>query len=122
MTRLVFVRRFLTDYARNPVNLVLLAVVPVLFVVVVAGTIADFAKLLGGTGPAVQTVAAAWAAAFLAGIAMYFQTATPRETDRRVVIAGLPAPASCLPGSSPASPWPHSPGNRPGRTRRTHGH
>lgn len=96
MTRLVFVRRFLTDYARNPVNLVLLAVVPVLFVVVVAGTIADFAKLLGGTGPAVQTVAAALAAAFLAGFAMYFQTATTRETDRRVAIAGLPAPRLVL--------------------------
>jgi len=91
MTTMVFVRRFLADYARNPVNLLLLAVVPVVFVVVVAGSLADFAKVLGGTGPAVETVTAAWAAAFLAGIAMYFQTATTRETDRRVVIAGFPA-------------------------------
>ena len=91
MTTVVFVRRFLTDYARNPVNLLLLAVVPVVFVVVVAGSLADFAKVIGGTGPAVQTVTAAWAAAFLAGIAMYFQTATTRETDRRVVITGFPA-------------------------------
>ena len=96
MTTLVFVRRFLTDYARNPVNLLLLAVVPVVFVVVVAGSLADFAKLLGGTGSAVQTVAAAWAAAFLAGIAMYFQTATTRDTDRRVVITGFPAPRLVL--------------------------
>lgn len=92
MSTLVFVRRFLTDYARNPVNLLLLAVVPVVFVVVVAGAMADAAKLLGGPGgPAVETATAGWAAGFLAGIAMYFQTAATRDTDRRVVIAGLPA-------------------------------
>lgn len=92
MTVLVFVRRFLTDYVRNPVNLLLLVVIPTVFVVVVAGSLADYAKLLGGPGgPAVQTAAAGWAAAFLAGIAMYFQTAATRDTDRRVVIAGLSA-------------------------------
>ena len=97
MTAVVFVRRFLTDYARYPVNLVLLAVVPVVFVVVVAGSMADAAKLLGGVGgPAVETATAGWAAAFLAGIAMYFQTAATRDTDRRVVIAGLPAPRLVL--------------------------
>lgn len=85
-----FVRRFLADYARNPVNLLLLVVVPTVFVVVVAGSMADAAKLLGGVGgPAVETAAAGWAAAFLAGIAMYFQTAATHETDSRVVIAGL---------------------------------
>jgi hypothetical protein len=91
MTVLVFVRRFLTDYARNPVNVLLLVVVPVVFVVVVAASLADFAKLLGGTGSAVPTVTAGWAAAFLAGIAMYFQIAATRDTDRRVVIAGFQA-------------------------------
>ncbi|HEX5995149.1 MAG TPA: ABC transporter permease [Jiangellales bacterium] len=91
MTTVVFVRRFLTDYARNPVNLVLLAVVPIVFVVVVARTMADAAFLLGGAGgPAVETATAGWAAAFLAGIGMYFQTAATREVDRRVVTAGLP--------------------------------
>ena len=90
MSTLVFVRRFLSDYARNRVNLLLLAVVPMVFVVVVGGSIADFAKLLNGPGgPAVQTATAGWAAAFLAGIAMYFQTAASRDTDRRLVIAGL---------------------------------
>jgi ABC-2 family transporter protein len=90
MTTLVFVRRFLTDYARNPVNLLLLVLVPTIFVVVVAGSMADAAKLLGGVGgPAVETASAGWAAAFLAGIAMYFQTAATRDTDRRIVIAGL---------------------------------
>ena len=89
-TTLAFVRRFLADYARNPVNLLLLVVVPTVFVVVVAGSMADAAKLLGGVGgPAVETAAAGWAAAFLAGIAMYFQTAATQETDSRVVIAGL---------------------------------
>jgi ABC-2 family transporter protein len=92
MTTLVFVRRFLGDYVRNPVNLLLLAVVPVAFVIVVAGAMADAAFLLGGPGgPAVETATAGWAAAFLAGIAMYFQTSATRDVDRRVVIAGLPA-------------------------------
>src|SRR5680860_79137 len=92
MITVIFVRRFLADYARNPVNLLLLVVVPTIFVVVVAGSMADAAKLVGGVGgPAVETATAGWAAAFLAGIAMYFQTAATRDTDRRVVIAGLPA-------------------------------
>jgi hypothetical protein len=92
MTTLVFVRRFLADYARNPVNLLLLAVVPVVFVVVVAGSMADAAKLLAGPGGvSVETASAGWAAAFLAGIAMYFQAAATRDTDRRVVVAGLPS-------------------------------
>ncbi|MEO6998148.1 MAG: ABC transporter permease [Terracoccus sp.] len=92
MTTLVLVRRFLTDYVRNPVNLLLLALIPTVFVVVVGGSLSDFTKLLGGPpGSSVQTATAGWAAAFLAGIAMYFQTAATRDTDRRVVIAGLPA-------------------------------
>jgi hypothetical protein len=92
MITLVFARRYLLDYVRNPVNLMLLAVVPVVFVVVVAGTMADAAKLLGGVGgPAVETATAGWAAAFLTAIGMYFQTAAARETDRRLVITGLPA-------------------------------
>lgn len=87
----LFVRRFLADYARNPVNLLVLVLVPVVFVVVAAGPMADAAKLLGGIGPSVETATAGWAAGFLAGIAMYFQTRSARTTDRRVVLAGLPA-------------------------------
>ncbi len=91
MTALLFERRFLADYARNPVNLLLLALVPAVFVVVVAGSLADFANLLGGpSGSAVETATAGWAAAFLAGIALYFQTATTRDADRRLIFAGLP--------------------------------
>ncbi|MGJ3227179.1 ABC transporter permease [Micromonospora aurantiaca (nom. illeg.)] len=92
MTVLAFVRRFLADYARNRVNLLLLVVVPVVFVAVVAGTLADAARILGGRGgAAVENATAAWSAAFLAGIGMYFQSAATRDTDQRVVLAGLRA-------------------------------
>ncbi|MGC1210300.1 MAG: ABC transporter permease [Micromonospora sp.] len=87
---MVFVRRFVADYARNRVNLLLLVVVPVVFVGVVADSLADAAQVLGGWGgAAVETATASWAAAFLAGVRMYFQTATTRATDQRVVLAGL---------------------------------
>jgi hypothetical protein len=90
MTTALLARRWLDDYARNPVNVLLLVVVPVVFVGVVAGSLADAAKLLDGTGGlAVETATAGWATAFLVGIAMYFQTSTTRETDRRLVTAGL---------------------------------
>ena len=103
MPTLLFMRRFLTDYVRNPVNLLLLVVVPTVFVVVAGGSLAESAKVVGGTGgPAVQIATVGWAAAFLAGIATYFQTVDTRETDRRVVVAGLPAArlvlARLLPG------------------------
>jgi ABC-type Mn2+/Zn2+ transport system ATPase subunit len=93
MSTALFVRRFLSDYARNPVNLLLLVVVPVVFVVVAGGALADSARLLGGAGggPAVETATAGWAAGFLAATAMYFQVSAAREADRRLVIAGLPA-------------------------------
>jgi hypothetical protein len=92
MSALPFTRRYLQDYARNPVNILLLAVVPAVFVIVVAGSMANAAKLLGGPdGLAVQTATAGWAAALLAAIAMYFQTASTRDVDRRLTIAGLSA-------------------------------
>ena len=93
MKGLLFVRRFLADYARNRVNLLLLVLVPVVFVVVAAGSVADAAKLFGGSGDAsaVATGTAGWAAGFLAGVAMYFQVAAARDADRGLVIAGLPA-------------------------------
>jgi len=90
-TAALLVRRFLADYTRNGPNLVLLAVIPVVFVVVAAPPMADAARLLGGTGggPAVETVTAGWAAAFLTAVAMYFQISTARTTDRRLALAGL---------------------------------
>src|SRR6266511_3951816 len=65
MTTPLLVRRVLADYARNPVNLLTLVLVPVTFVMVAAGP--------------------------LAGVAMYFQVAAARDTDRRLVVAGMPA-------------------------------
>ncbi|MGW4741695.1 ABC transporter permease [Nocardia xishanensis] len=87
-----FVRCFVSDYFRNPVNLIVLVLVPAVFVLVAAGSIAQAMELLGrslGSRPAVETATAGWAAAFLAGVAMYFQVRSARATDRRLVLAGL---------------------------------
>jgi hypothetical protein len=90
----VLIRSFLAEYIRNPVNLLLLALVPAVFVFVVSGTLADAARLLDGAGgPAVETATAGWAAGFLAGIATFFQVSSSRDADRRQVVAGLPAGA-----------------------------
>lgn len=85
-------RRFLIDYARTPANLLMLAVIPVVFVIAAADTLSDAARLLGGasSGSGIATVTAGWAAGFLAAIAMYFQVSSARDTDRRLVLAGLP--------------------------------
>ena len=79
----VLTRRFLLDYGRNPVNLVVLILIPVVFVWVAAEPMADAAKLLGGTGRAVETATTGWAAAFLAALAMFFRLA---RRDRRTVV------------------------------------
>lgn len=91
MTTTVLVHRFLSDYIRNPANLLFLAVVPVVFVTVAADTMADAASALGGAGGgyALETVTAGWTAGFLAAIAMYFQVSAAAKTDRRLVLAGL---------------------------------
>ena len=85
----VLTRRFLVEYVRNPVNLLVLVLIPVVFVLVAAEPMADAAKLLGGTGTAVETATTGWAAAFLAALAMFFQTRQARSADRRLVLAGL---------------------------------
>lgn len=88
----VLSRRFLVEYVRNPVNLLVLVLIPVVFVLVAAQPMADAAKLLGGTGVAVETATTGWAVAFLAALAMYFQTCQANSADRRLVLAGLAAP------------------------------
>lgn len=82
--------RYLTEYTRRPLNLVLLAVVPVVFVALSAGAIADFARILGGEASLGQLEAATagWAAAFLAGVAGFFHVTGSREPDRRLAAAG----------------------------------
>lgn len=86
----LLIRRFLADYGRNSANLLLLVVVPVAFVLAAAPSMADAAKVLGGTdnAPAVEAVTAGWSAAFLAALAMYFQVSASRAADRRLAIAG----------------------------------
>ncbi|ADU49475.1 hypothetical protein [Intrasporangium calvum] len=90
MTTALLERRFLADYARTGTNILLLVLIPVTFVIVAAPTLADAAKVLGGAheGPGIETVTAGWAAAFLTGIAMYFQVASSRASDRRLILAG----------------------------------
>ncbi len=88
---LLLTRSFIADYVRNPVNLVVLVLVPLVFVVVAARSLADAMELLGGKiGPALETVTAGWAAGFLSSLAMYFQVRSARAADRRMLIAGLP--------------------------------
>ncbi|HEX6206789.1 MAG TPA: ABC transporter permease [Actinomycetota bacterium] len=83
--------RYLAEYARRPINLILLVVVPVVFVALSAGVVADFAKLLGadGEGAALESVTAGWAAAFLAGMAGFFHVGSSRNADRRLALAGM---------------------------------
>ena len=82
--------RYLTEYSRRPLNLVLLAVVPVIFVALSACAIADFARILGGEAGLGQLEAATagWAAAFLAGVAGFFHVTGSRDPDRRLAAAG----------------------------------
>ncbi len=83
--------RYLAEYARRPINLVLLVLVPLIFVVLASGTITDFAKVIGFTGNTGQLAAptAGWAAAFLAGFAGFFQVLNSRNADRRLAAAGM---------------------------------
>lgn len=85
--------RSLAEYVRRPLNLVLLVVVPVVFVTLSAGALAEFADLLGGIAEVgtVEAATAGWAAALLAGVAAFFHVSASRDTDRRLVMAGAGA-------------------------------
>lgn len=85
-------RRYLSEYSRRPVNLALLVLVPLIFVFLASGTIADFAKIVGAAGDPAMLAAptAGWAAAFLAGVAGLFHVLGSRDADRRLSIAGMP--------------------------------
>lgn len=82
--------RYLAEYARRPLNLVLLAVVPVVFVTLSAGALADFADVLGGLTDlgTIEAATAGWAASLLAGIAGFFHVTGSRDADRRLAAAG----------------------------------
>ncbi len=85
--------RWLTEYARRPLNVALLVAVPVIFVTLSAGVLADFANILGGGADLgeVEAATAGWAAAVLAGVAGFFHVSQSREADRRLAGAGAGA-------------------------------
>lgn len=86
----VLLRRFLLEHTRDRATPVVLVLVPVVFVVGAAPALADAARLLGGTGSraAVEVATAAWAAAFVAGVATYLQAVDSQVPDRRLALAG----------------------------------
>ncbi|MBT8207444.1 MAG: ABC transporter permease, partial [Acidimicrobiia bacterium] len=92
MTR-TLTARWLVEYARRPLNLVLLVAVPVVFVTLSAGALSDFADILGGVSNLgeVEAATAGWAAAVLAGVAAFFQVSLSRDADRRLAAAGAGA-------------------------------
>lgn len=85
--------RWIAEYGRRPLNVVLLIVVPVVFVTLSAGALADFADILVGDADlgSVEAATAGWAAAVLAGVAAFFHVSESREADKRFATAGAGA-------------------------------
>lgn len=81
---------FLREYARTTLNLVLLAVIPVLLILAFGDSLSRLADLLQTqlTAEMGKSMGALWAAAFLTGIMGFFMMAGAREADRRLVRAG----------------------------------
>ena len=90
---LALTRQWMVEHGRRPINVVLLIVVPVVFVTLSAGALADFADILGGASDLgeVEAATAGWAAAVLAGVAGFFHVSTSRDADRRLAAAGAGA-------------------------------
>lgn len=90
MTTALATGRFLVDYARRPLNVALLVLVPVLFVVATASDLQAFARVLGSTASTrgIQAASAGWAAALIAGIGGFFHVRSSRAADRRLAAAG----------------------------------
>ena len=84
---------FLREHLRAPLTIVLLAGIPVFFVLVFSAVLGDFSEALGGTlaERAATSISAGWAAAFLAGSLAFFQVSSSRGADRRLAGAGLGA-------------------------------
>ncbi len=82
---------WLREHSRRPLNLALLIVVPVVFVILSAGALADFADILaGGTNrESVELATAGWAASILAGVGAFFHVAGSRKADRRLAATGV---------------------------------
>lgn len=83
------------QYIRQPINLVLLALIPPLFIIAMSSAIGTFSDVLGGNlGERAGTgLAGLWAASLLTGAATFFILRTSVRTDGRLIAAGL-RPAS----------------------------
>ncbi len=82
---------WLREYVRRPLNVALLILVPVVFVLLSAGALANFADVLaGGTNrDSVELATAGWAASILAGVGAFFHVAGSRHADRRLASTGM---------------------------------
>lgn len=84
-------RAVFRQYARQPVNIALLIILPPLFILALAGALGTFSDVLGGnlrerSGAA---IAAVWSASLLAASAAFFLVSGSRRADERLRIAGL---------------------------------
>jgi len=82
-------RRALADYARRPLNVVLLVAVPMVIVVALGGELANTSKLLSTVAKPthLEVATAGWAAAAVAGLGGFFQVVGSRLPDRRLAAA-----------------------------------
>lgn len=87
---LTLARRYLEEYLRRPLNVVLLVAVPMVFVTLSAGALGRFAELVGEgmESGRIEAATAGWAAAALAGLGAFFHVSASREADRRLAAAG----------------------------------
>jgi hypothetical protein len=84
---------FLREHLRAPTVLVMLAAIPVLFVLTAAAVMGPTAEANGIeiATPAATALGAAWSTAFLAGPLGFLQAVSSRGADRRLALAGAGA-------------------------------
>lgn len=97
---LLLMRRALLDYARRPLNVALLVLVPAVLVVALGGQLASFSQLLAATAKPghLEVAIAGWAAALVAGLAGFFQVVGSRQVDRRLAAASQRGAAPVVAG------------------------
>ncbi|HUF52758.1 MAG TPA: hypothetical protein VMR52_03145 [Dehalococcoidia bacterium] len=78
-------------YVRQPINIVLLIILPPLLIIAMNSAISTFSDVIGGNlGERAGTgLAGLWAASLLTGAAVFFVLRTSLQTDARLVVAGL---------------------------------
>ncbi len=83
------------QYARQPVNIALLFILPPLFVLGLSSAIATFSGVLGGNlgERSDSAIGAVWASSLLSASAAFFLLRESRHADDRLLIAGLGRPA-----------------------------